>query len=171
MLDNLLGWGKLQQGSIKPVKNKLLLNTLIDDIIDFFNATATMKDIGLINTVPPLTAVFSDENMLRSILRNLISNALKFTGKGGEVVISAAERHENLIISVKDTGIGIDPEKLEHLLKDKNILSTEGTLHEKGSGFGLLLCREYAKKLGGTINAESKANEGSVFSVALPIEG
>jgi len=170
LLDNLLEWARIQQGKIKPEKSRLPLFEIVDDTIEFFKATAAVKHIQLFNTVPKVTVINSDENMIRAILRNLVCNAIKYTDFDGEVVISALLIQDTMVISVKDSGIGLPPERLNKLFSNETIESTEGTAKEKGTGFGLMLCREYTDMLNGQIWAESEPGKGSVFLFSIPEE-
>ena len=106
--------------------------------------------------------------MISTILRNLISNAIKFTNPGGTIVISTEQKQNLLIVSVADNGVGIRKEALEKLFRIEESYSTAGTQNEEGTGLGLLLCKEYVEKHGGKIRAESELNKGSKFSFTLP---
>jgi signal transduction histidine kinase len=170
LLDKLLEWGKIQQGKVNPEICRLPLYEIADDTIEFFKATAAVKHIQLVNRVPKDTVINGDENMLRAILRNLVCNAIKYTGFGGEVIISTLLNQETKVISVKDTGIGLGPERLSKLFSNKSIESTKGTANEEGTGFGLMLCRDYIEMMNGKIWAESESGKGSVFSFSLPEE-
>jgi signal transduction histidine kinase len=106
--------------------------------------------------------------MVKTVLRNLISNSIKFTNIGGEIYINAEKQSGKVIISVRDNGIGISPENLDKLFDISQVLTTKGTLAETGTGLGLLLCREFVENHGGTIWAESVPGEGSIFRFSLP---
>jgi signal transduction histidine kinase len=106
--------------------------------------------------------------MLSTVLRNLVSNAIKFTPKGGEVKVEARVEGDDVKISVCDTGIGIKPETIEKLFKIETSFTTRGTENEKGTGLGLLLCKEFIEKHGGRIWVESEQGQGSIFSFVIP---
>ena len=112
--------------------------------------------------------VNADEKMIGTILRNLISNAIKFTPKDGQVNIEAKMNHNQVEISVSDTGVGMRKETIEKLFKIETSFTTRGTGNEKGSGLGLLLCKEFLEKHGGTILVESEPGKGSKFQFSIP---
>ena len=119
----------------------------------------------------PEAQVFADHDMVKLIFRNLISNALKFTSKDGQIVVSAYETPEAVEFWVSDTGIGIAPDVLEKLFQIEYHVSTRGTAKEVGTGLGLLLCKEFVEKNKGRIWAESENTQGAVFKVSLPKSG
>jgi len=106
--------------------------------------------------------------MINTILRNLISNAIKFTNPGGEIVISTEQMPDELVVSVSDNGVGIDKESISKLFRIDKSSSTLGTANEKGTGLGLLLCKEFAERHGGRIWVESESGKGSKFSFSIP---
>jgi len=114
-------------------------------------------------------SVFADCDMLKTILRNLVSNAIKYTKKSGEVNISAEENSGNITISVSDNGIGIANDELTKLFNISEVITTKGTANETGTGLGLLLCKDFVEKHGGKIWVESEAGKGSNFKFTLPI--
>ncbi|MCS6809554.1 MAG: HAMP domain-containing sensor histidine kinase, partial [Bacteroidota bacterium] len=126
------------------------------------------KQITIQNIVPVDTSVFADERMVEAILRNLLYNALKFTHVGGTVTISSQEQADAVRISVQDTGVGISEEDIVRLLEPDQSFSTVGTVGEKGTGLGILFCRELIEKNGGTLEIESVKHQGSTFSFTLP---
>ncbi len=133
---------------------------------------ARQKNIELKKNLPDQAVVFADYAMVGTILRNLISNALKFTQSGGRVTISAEMKRTELVVTVTDTGVGISEENREKLFRIDESYSTSGTRNEKGTGLGLILCREFVEKHGGKIWVESKTapspESGSTFSFTLP---
>jgi signal transduction histidine kinase len=112
--------------------------------------------------------LYADINMLKTILRNLISNAIKFTHEGGSIKLSGAETEEGVTISVTDTGVGMTPDNISKLFGSTNNFTTKGTLNETGSGFGLMLCQDFIEKHKGKIWVESEVDKGSVFTFFLP---
>ncbi|MBW7913348.1 MAG: tetratricopeptide repeat-containing sensor histidine kinase [Taibaiella sp.] len=163
-LDKLLNWGKLQ------IKGDGIYQTVCDatDIVNnkmrLFKATADNKQIALINNVPAGTRVLADENQLKFILRNLLSNSIKFTNPGGKVEINAARHPEGnmVVFSVKDNGIGIPKDKQAKIFEPTNT-STAGTANESGTSIGLMLCKEFTRQNGGRIWVESEPGKGSTF--------
>ncbi len=168
LVDNLLNWARLQQAIIKPEITSISLNELAKDTIRALIPKAEEKHITIEISVNPETKVDSDVNMLMVVLRNLISNALKFTPKNGKIEIGCNKKTNHYEISVKDNGTGVSPKIKEKLFKDKNNLTTSGTDGESGSGLGLLLVKDFVNKLGGDIWVESKPNEGSIFIFTIP---
>jgi signal transduction histidine kinase len=169
LIENLLEWSRLQSGrmEIKPVKTDL--NETVLYIFNLLNNSAVAKEIKLINEIPENIFVFADANMLNSVLENLISNAIKFSKRNSAVTISSVVLGTHVEVFVKDDGIGIKESDLEKLFKIDSHHSTSGTEEEKGTGLGLILCREMIEKMNGSINVVSKINEGSTFSFTIPI--
>jgi len=168
LLENLLSWAKNQKNNISYRPEKLNLAVLVENNILLNSRPAERKQIGIHSEVPPGIGVVADHNMVNLILRNLISNAIKFTGKGGEIRISTKEKNGLVEIAVADNGVGIPKENIPALFQEVNHISTYGTNQEKGSGIGLLLCREFIEMHGGSIHATSKVGEGSTFLFTLP---
>jgi signal transduction histidine kinase len=129
----------------------------------------SFKNISVNYTESEPITIFADTNMLNTILRNLISNAIKFTNEGGSVNISAQQTDSGTTITVSDNGVGIAPEMLQKLFDNKVAYSTTGTAREKGTGLGLLICKEFVDKHGGKIWVESQFNKGSEFKFTLPL--
>jgi len=131
-------------------------------------ASMHLKDMQLINKVPANTFGLGDLNMLNLILRNLIVNAIKFSKAGGNIEISATEKAVWITMAVRDFGVGIHPEVQKILFEKTMGYSTRGTANEKGTGLGLILCKEFVEKNGGTIWLESEPGKGSTFYFTLP---
>ncbi|MCF6241954.1 MAG: PAS domain-containing sensor histidine kinase [Bacteroidales bacterium] len=175
LLENLLDWSKSQEGILKFQPEPINLSALIKEIVEYYNQAAKKKSINLYSELKDSLIVYADKYMLSTVLRNLISNAVKFTPKGGSVVISACElidtenyRNKVLEISVKDTGVGIEKERIEHLFNMEGNYSTKGTGGEIGTGLGLILCKEFVEKHGGKIWVESETGKGSTFKFTIP---
>jgi len=164
LLENLLQWAKIQQNLISvDLKNMALLPVFMESL-SLFKESVQSKNIEIVIVIPENLQVNADTNMLKTILRNLISNAVKFTPKGGKMEIAAKETKGNhVIISVKDSGIGMGPKILENLFSPDIKTGRKGTENEPGTGFGLLLCKEFVERLGGEIYAESEQGKGSTF--------
>ncbi|MDP1727082.1 MAG: tetratricopeptide repeat-containing sensor histidine kinase [Bacteroidota bacterium] len=171
LLENLLVWASAQiKGvSIKPVNIKL--HELAEENCQLLSSMAFNKKIQLSNQVDEDTVVFGDINMVNLILRNLLSNALKFTAENGSVSIISEDEETCIKISVIDNGVGIAESKTQSLFTDHANTSTKGTGNEKGTGLGLMLCKEFVEKSGGKIWVESEENKGSSFCFTLPKKG
>ena len=169
LLDNLLNWSRMQTGKIQVVPAIVPLYPLIKDIIKLFKTSAEEKGISTLVDMDHQLTVFADEDMLRTVLRNLVSNAIKFTARGGTVHITAETIKGNQTrVKVSDTGIGISPSNLKRLFTLYESLSTPGTANEKGSGLGLSLVREFIAMNNGRIEVDSSEGTGSTFSLHLP---
>ncbi|UCH63934.1 MAG: PAS domain-containing sensor histidine kinase [Fidelibacterota bacterium] len=170
LLENLLDWSRLQLGRMEFKPEPLSIAELTEENVELFNSQAKEKDLSLINSTDPTNTVLSDRNMLTTVMRNLISNAIKFTPRGGEIVISSStdETQGNIVVCVTDTGIGMSEEILESIFDVESYHTTLGTEKEKGTGLGLPLCKEFIEKNNGKIRVESELGRGSRFSFELP---
>jgi len=168
LLDDLLHWTLSQKSekSFNPVK--LNLFKLVEDEIVCIILSAEQKLLSLSHSIAPDLNVTADLQMVKTILRNLIGNAIKFTNPGGRITISANERGHFVEIIVSDTGIGITQREQKRLFKIETMHSTSGTNNEHGTGFGLILCREFVEMHGGTLSVSSEPRKGSRFSFTLP---
>lgn len=169
LLENLLSWSRSQRGLITLEKDKFELDKLLEMVYELYKLPAKAKGVKLIQEKSNLV-INSDKNLINNIVRNLVNNAVKFTPSGGEITISSKMQDSNLIITVKDTGVGIDQKKLKGLFDIEENNSTHGTKGEKGTGLGLVLCYEFAQELGGTIEVKSIIEIGSEFSLIIPYE-
>jgi len=167
LLENLLEWSRAQTGKIIFSPSKQNLSSLVDDSITILQNHAFQKNITLYNCISDSIEWTLDRNLIVTVIRNLVSNALKFTPNGGFVKIWAETQPDQLVLCVEDNGKGIKPEILPTLFTTSNI-TTPGTRNEKGSGLGLLLCKELIKIHKGRIFAESIEGQGSKFFVELP---
>ncbi len=168
LLENLLTWSRVQRGLIQYEPQPLDLRYLAASAIDALCSTAEQKQISLKNEVIERLWVEADYYMTTTVMRNLLSNALKFTPAGGAVVMTACEREREVEVSVSDTGVGMTPEVLASLFRIDAHHTTAGTAGEYGSGLGLILCHDLVKKNGGTIRVESTAGNGTIFRFTLP---
>ena len=169
LLDNLLNWSKAQTGQIIYKPTKANLSAVLADILEISNSTAKLKDISLnYNRINDIE-VYADMNMLNTILRNLISNAIKYTHANGQIDISAVQNQNNIEITVSDNGVGMSEETRNRLFKIETNTTTRGTQNEKGSGLGLILCKEFVEKHGGEIWVKSELAKGSDFVFSLPL--
>ncbi|KAF0152300.1 MAG: Signal transduction histidine kinase [Ignavibacteria bacterium] len=167
LLNNLLEWSRIQSGKIAYEPQELLPYITVDKISRLLNAVASNKQIRIINQIEPELVCFADSNMLQSIILNLVSNAIKFSNAGGIIEISAVNYNEYVKISVKDYGVGIKEEHLKMLCDSNCTITTLGTAKEKGTGLGLMLCKEFVKMHKGNIWVESDVGNGAVFSFTL----
>ena len=170
LLDNLLDWARTQTGEIKFAPSQILLNESVAEVLNHIGPQSEKKQVRIKNTIKNTDLVTADRNMLQTILRNLISNAVKFSAPGGEVILYAAldQLNDNMVISISDHGVGIPQENLSKLFNIKTHQSTKGTLQESGTGLGLLICKEFIEKHGGKIGVESEIGRGSKFYFTLP---
>ena len=168
LLDNLLKWTKSQLGKLTVIPQKLDISGLADGVVEVMNSVAEVKHIKLIRTDHESFFIYVDIEMIKSVLRNLISNAVKFSNPDSDIKVGIKAEDGKVIVSVTDSGKGIKKEDQHKLLKDSTHFTTYGTNSEEGSGLGLLLCRDFARKNGGELWFESEENLGSVFSFSLP---
>ena len=167
LLENLLEWASLQQGMIKPDIVVNNFKTIAYEICLMYSDIAAAKNITLKNNIDMDIFINCDKEMTKTVLRNLISNAIKFSNKDGTIALNAYQQSSFLEVQIKDTGIGISINDKPNLFGiDKN-LSTPGTAGEKGTGLGLILCKELIEKQGGKIWVESEEGKGSTFHFTL----
>ena len=168
LLEDILVWARAQSGKVPFNPQNLNLTDLFKNIIEVLYPNAKLKNIVMSCLTTDQLNVFADIDMLKTILRNLVSNAIKFTNKGGAIKINAEVNPGNVTISVSDDGIGIDPDHLTKLFDISQVMTTTGTAKETGTGLGLLLCKEFTEKHGGKIWVESVYGKGSDFKFTLP---
>ena len=168
LLMNLMEWSQTQSGRMIFNPNPLEIYSVIHDEILLHTETANQKSISISAIQNSPIRIFADKAMISTILRNLISNAIKFTKPGGDIVISADVNQNEVIIYVKDTGIGLNKTTIEKLFRIDVNHSTPGTQKEKGTGLGLILCKEFVEKHSGKIWVESNEGKGSTFFFAIP---
>lgn len=168
LLDELLEWAMMQLRNTDPIPHKIPVNDICVSVIDTLSSIAKDKGINIVNNVQSPNVIFADRNMINTVVRNLVANALKFTPRHGRIEIFSQHHDRYTSIHVKDTGIGIAPNDLENIFCiDKNV-SRDGTDGEKGTGFGLSLCKDLVNKNAGEIYVTSTVNEGSEFYIKLP---
>jgi signal transduction histidine kinase len=167
-LENLLEWSKAQSGFIVCNPEKFDIRPLTISILTLFELNSAVKRIDTICAIETQTYVYADKNIIASVLRNLIDNAIKFTYEGGKIIVSSRKINNFIEISVSDTGLGIDNENIKQLFKLENNFTRRGTKDEKGSGLGLLLCKEFVKMSGGKISVSSQPEKGSTFMFTIP---
>jgi signal transduction histidine kinase len=170
LLDNLLQWAKMQTGQLVPQPEVFSIMGAIDEVLGFYKVYAADKSIRLENQRSEDVEVYADKNMVRTILRNLISNAIKYTAPEGLVMVGSMREEGMCLVTVQDNGLGMTPDVLDKLFKPDQAKSTRGTADEKGTGLGLLLSKEFVEENGGTIRVESMRGFGSVFRFTIPIK-
>ncbi len=169
LLENLLEWSRAQTGRLEMIPEKINLHELFNENIDLLLSNAAKKDIRLVNNLDTDAKAYADLNMIGTVIRNLISNAIKYTNEKGSISGSSKITDNMIEISVTDTGVGIAGDNLEKLFKIEVNYSTTGTAEETGTGLGLILCEEFIQKNGGKIWVESEIDKGSSFKFTLPI--
>lgn len=170
LLEDLLMWARTQQGKIPFNPQNLIFADICMNILEILNPNAKAKNITINYSSADPINVFADIDMLKTVLRNLVSNAIKFSNNGGVINIKAEENSDNITISVSDHGIGIAHDALKKLFDISEVLTTKGTAGETGSGLGLMLCKEFVEKHNGKIWVESEEGIGSTFIFTLPIK-
>jgi signal transduction histidine kinase len=168
LLENLLTWSRLQRGMMEFQPQSIDLNELISRNIFLFAPNAEQKNIILNSLVQEKLMAYADVNMVDTIIRNVLSNALKFTDSGGKIDVSATQGDQFVEISVSDTGVGIHEENLSKLFRIDVRYQKKGTAGEQGTGLGLNLCKELIRKNGGRIWVESEVGKGTMFTFTLP---
>ena len=171
LLDNLLTWTRMQRGKFEFQPEDVDLPSVAEKVIDLLKANASKKRIKLESLIIQNSPMMTDRTMITSILQNLLSNAIKFTNQGGLVRVAGEQFADHMLMSVTDNGIGMDAETIADLFKIENESSTLGTEGERGTGLGLLLCKEMIEKHGGKIWVESELGKGTTFYFTLPIVG
>jgi two-component system, sensor histidine kinase and response regulator len=169
-LSGLLEWSKLQMDNAAHRPEKVNIQSLLSATTEIIRPLADQKNVSLIMDVSRKTQVFADRNMLASVLQNLLTNAVKFSPEGGQVKLQVSESDKSTLISVSDTGQGMDKSVISTLFSHGSKAVFKGADKESGSGLGLLICREIIEKHGGKITASSAPGEGTCITVTLPKE-
>jgi signal transduction histidine kinase len=169
LLLNLLEWSRSQTGRMEFNPEHFEISDFISENVILFDEIAGQKSISMVKKLPFRIPVYADKAMISTVLRNLISNAIKFTKPGGEIIIAATENQTEIVVSVKDNGVGIPQDMIGKLFRIHENYTTSGTANERGTGLGLILCKEFVEKHGGRIWVESVEGRGSVFSFNLPV--
>ena len=169
LLMNLLEWSRSQTGRMEFTPEYLEIKSLVKEVLALFDQTAKQKSISISLDSFPNTTVLADQVLLSTILRNLISNAIKFTHPGGMIELSSRQIGLELQVCVRDNGVGIKREDLTKVFRIEESISKPGTQNEQGTGLGLLLCKEFVEKHGGKIWVESTHEKGSAFYFTLPL--
>ncbi len=169
LLTNLLEWSRLQTNSINVVLSPVSLEAIVDQSKTTILPKAVRKNIEIVCQCDRDFMVLADENMLHTVMRNLLSNAVKFTVEGGKITLSGERKDGEVVISVKDTGVGIREEDMSKLFRIDSNFSTKGTNKESGTGLGLILCKEFIQKMKGHIWVTSEVGKGTEFFISLPL--
>lgn len=168
LLTNLLDWSVTQQGDIPYHPEKIDFNTLTNELIDLFFNMAEAKKISLRTDISNNLHLWADTNSIKTILRNLVSNALKFTDEGGEITITGEKSNSYVVIKIQDSGIGMPQSKIDMLLAENTFEISQGTKGEKGVGLGLQLVKEFVSMNKGKMEIESEIDKGTTFNIYLP---
>lgn len=170
LLEDLLIWARTQSGQVEFKPEWLRINDVFTEVFNMLNPFANLKQIVIKTADLQNGTCYADKQMLKTILRNLLQNALKFTNPGGLIEVNATLEQNQVEFTVSDNGVGMDSSKVENLLKSGITVTSSGTSGEKGSGLGLTLCNEFVQKHGGIIRVESEVGKGSRFYFTLPSE-
>ncbi|GAB6058932.1 PAS domain-containing sensor histidine kinase [Desulfonatronum parangueonense] len=168
LLENLLHWALVQQGLMNFLPKSTNLHQLVNNSIESLCSVAELKEIAIQNNIPEKLEAMVDLPMISTVVRNLVSNALKYTRNGGAVTISGFRDGDMIEVAVRDTGIGMDQETRKHIFALTRNMSRPGTQGEHGTGLGLILCKEYIEKHNGKIRVQSEVGQGSTFLFTLP---
>ena len=163
LLENLIEWSRTQSGKLKFRPELINIKDLCNDVQQQINAGARAKDISMKFQIDETTKLFADPDMLKTILRNLCTNAIKFSHRGGEVIVRTVQDGRQVILAVSDSGVGMEPDRLTKIFKNAHLVTSRGTSSEPGSGLGLIICQELIKIHGASIRAESEPGKGTTF--------
>jgi signal transduction histidine kinase len=170
LLENLLNWSRSQTDRMEfnPVEADII--KLIEGNVNLLHNNAFAKNISLVSKTEGSLMTMFDVNMITTVIRNLLSNAIKFTPEGGRINVGAVRENGSIKVFVEDNGVGIPEEHIEKIFRIDEFYSTTGTSDEKGTGLGLILCKEFVEKNGGDINVESKVGDGTTFYFRIPVK-
>ena len=168
LLDNLLNWTQVQTGDIEIKSEQTSLSSVLEEVLAILHPSIVLKNITINTHSPKEIIIFTDERLVKTILRNLISNAIKFTNQRGAIDVSIIAASNQIEVTVSDNGVEMNQKTLDKLFEISTNATTPGTSNERGSGLGLVLCKEFTEKLGGKIWAESEEGKGSDFKFILP---
>lgn len=168
LLQNLLSWARAQTGRLSYNPEPFQLKHISQNVLELLEQTAKSKEIDLVNDIPDNLTVFADEQMIHTVFRNLVNNAIKYTKPGGCITLSAEQKNKNIMVSVKDTGIGIPTEHIDKLFRIDEEYTTLGTNEERGTGLGLILCKSFIEVNKGQIDVTSELEKGTQFTFTLP---
>jgi signal transduction histidine kinase len=168
LIENVLLWVRSQMTGISISVEPLLLGNLVNEHLSLYETTAAQKKIRLVNEIHSALAVSADKHILSLALRNLISNAIKYSFENGTISVSANQVDGHVSLAISDNGTGMSESTVTRLLKREELTSEPGTQHEMGTGLGLMVSREYLLKMGSALTVESALGKGSTFRISLP---
>ncbi|NVO04434.1 MAG: HAMP domain-containing histidine kinase, partial [Bacteroidetes bacterium] len=169
LLEDILIWARAKSDKLPFQPEEIEFSILLKNVLSSLNLAAKNKNISINIAADGKLRVFADVNMLKTILRNLISNAIKFTNLGGKINIWAIQKNTEIIVAISDNGIGIEEKIVKKLFEISQTHSIKGTANETGTGLGLFLCKDFVEKHGGKIWIESEIGKGSNFRFSLPL--
>ncbi len=168
LLENLLAWARTQTGNIKSSPREICLSATLRRTAELYQESARQKEINLRVTEVQNAMVFADAPLVETVVRNLLSNAIKFTERGGEISLEMAKKEQGWLACIKDSGVGMTPEEMDKIFRIDKKHTSEGTEGEKGTGLGMILCREFLELQGGSMEVDSEPSKGTVVSFWLP---
>ena len=168
LLQNLLNWALVQTNRISVEKQQTDLKLIVEKVFDLLAPSAKLKNISLINSVEEGCRIFADENMIKTVIRNLVSNSIKFTYEGKSISVSTLETDKQHILLVEDEGVGMEQEYIDNLFRIDVQTSKPGTKKERGTGLGLIICDEFVKLHDGEIKIKSELEKGTKFFIHIP---
>jgi signal transduction histidine kinase len=169
LMENLLHWVKSQMSAESTVPQCLDMHAIAEEVINVQQLQASSKNIAIHCAIPKKSTAYADRDMVKLVLRNLVSNAIKFTPADGKITLQLKPEGSFCRVFVKDNGIGMDEETIERISQN-NYYSTNGTASESGTGLGLMLCKDFLSRNHGSLAIESKPGKGSTFSFLLPLK-
>lgn len=170
LLENLLEWSRLQTGKIQLKLETFYPSEIINEVLMQCKSSAVQKRIDLSAMAICNEQVIADKSMIKTVLRNLVTNAIKFTNPQGKIIVNTEQKENVIFFSVADNGIGIKPDSIEKIFLLEHNTTQRGTLNEKGTGLGLVLCREFLEKHHAKLKVESEVGVGTIFSFELPLQ-
>lgn len=170
LLENLLEWSRIQTGRMPIEPGEIDVAELVRENLVLFEVNIAKKQLNIENNLQQVEPAYADENSINAVVRNLLSNAIKFTPDEGRIAIHSNRTESEVVFTVQDSGPGIEPEVLPTLFRIDVRHTQTGTHRERGTGLGLVLCKEFVEKNGGQISAESEPGQGSMFMFSLPLE-
>ncbi|MCL6099050.1 MAG: ATP-binding protein [Bacteroidetes bacterium] len=168
LIDNLLTWSRVQLNRVEFDPQEISLRNIVDSVFSSQKIAANNKQIKLESEISADIKAYADADMIETVIRNLVSNAIKFTNLEGTIKVNAIDRKDFIKVEIQDNGVGMKPEIANNLFKIDAHVTTKGTNEEKGTGLGLIICKEFVEKHGGTISVESEVGKGTTISFNLP---
>ncbi len=168
LLENLLGWAKSQSDALVVSPEVIEVREAVESVVRLLKLNLDNKNIRIAIDIPEQLKATADLHMLKAVVRNLVSNAIKFTPAGGSIAVTAKDKGDSVSVSVTDNGVGIPPEQLDKIFNPNIQTTTAGTEEEGGSGLGLLLCQDFVEKNHGEISVDSTVGEGTTFAFTIP---